>query len=172
MDKPKKIDPYSTHLPVLKRIFDVVKVRKVFEFGPGPYSTKFFSERAKDLISIEQSRQGWSEVMQEQYPGAVFLFEPEWKRAVELLAKTRKEFDLVFVDGAAQGRWACVNAAFDKAEIIVAHDTDAKEMYQWNRVKMPKGWQRFDYAIPMPATSVWTKNKELIKALKPKQRRR
>jgi len=152
-----KIDAYGTHINVLKDIAKQLKLAYVLEFGAGIYSTDFFLGIGAKVVSIEQQSDAWFEKVKAKHEknksfNIMFMYGPG--KGPAWLEESRDKFDLIFVDGDSASRWLCVNAAFDKTDIIVAHDTEEK-MYSWEKINVPKGWTKVDFKDVKPWTTVW-----------------
>lgn len=161
------LDAYGTHLPVLERVFEAVKVRSVLEFGCGNYSTAFFVSRCERVTAIEQQSHAVFEIMGRKYAEndqLTLLYLPGVGRGPEYLREYQGSFDLVFVDGDAESRTHCVNEAFEKTGLIVAHDTEDKR-YSWDRVQKPDGWVAIEYTDLTPCTTVWVTDEETAEKL-------
>jgi len=158
---------YGTHKPVLEAILKHTKIEKVLEFGMGRFSTDFFLGKVKKLVSIEQQNQHYYDMYSKKYTDrndVDFMFLPGPAYGPEWLRKSKSEFDLIFVDGDAEGRPLAINEAFKKTKIIVSHDTESK-MYQWDNIKVPSGWKVVEFKKTIPWTTVWTKDKKLATSL-------
>ena len=165
----KQVDPYSTHLPTLTAILDAVEIKSVIEFGCGRYSTPLFADRGIDLISVEQQSDAFFKIMEDMYAetkNVCIMYLPGCLRAIEFLSGVDLPgVDLILVDGEQNSRPGLVQAGFDKADIIVGHDTEDGR-YRWDTVKPPKGWTVIDIETSKPFTRVWTKTDAVIAALK------
>ncbi len=160
-----KLNPYNTHLPILERIFLLKKIKRVFEFGLGIYSTPFFTEKAESVVSIEMQSEDWFNQMNYYDDNLKVLYRPGGELAIEYLRSDPTVYDLIFVDGHGGTRWKCVNTSFEKGyEIIVAHDTEQKT-YEWDRIKMPDGYYKIDMVQYTPWTTVWSTDEKLITTL-------
>jgi predicted O-methyltransferase YrrM len=164
------MDAYSTHLPILEKIAKIKKLKKVLEFGPGQYSTTFFVDHCKEVMCIEQQNHAVANILYDKYDdedhkGVVIDYMPGAGRGPAWLRQHKGRFDLIFVDGHGRSRPLCINEAFNHTDIIVAHDTEDLR-YSWENVDMPKGWKKIEFTKLTPATTVWTKDPELIKKLK------
>ncbi|KKP95811.1 MAG: hypothetical protein US13_C0002G0121 [candidate division TM6 bacterium GW2011_GWE2_36_25] len=79
-------------------------------------------------------------------------------------------FDIIFIDPGIHIRGDFVNEAFNRSDIIVAHDTNFNpHIYGWTKIKAPSNYTKihFNYGS---GTSIWVKNEriELINELKAK----
>jgi len=77
-------------------------------------------------------------------------------------------YDVIFIDCGIGCRSDIVNEMFNRANIIVAHDTQALDStYGWNRLKSPKNYCCLK-SIDHPSTSIWINRKltNLINNLK------
>ena len=164
---PPPIDPYATHIPILKKLLKVAEVKRVFEFGTGPNSTGLFMEHCALVVSVEQQNHAFAEKFAADHakaPNLVVKHIPGIYAGNVYLARQKKTFDLIFVDGGFHHRAPNINAAFRKTSIVVAHDTESSS-YNWGNVKMPAGWTRIDFKQTTPWTTVWTKDKKVARAL-------
>lgn len=160
------MDPYSTHTAILQTILNTLSINYVFEFGCGLYSTMLFGQKCKSVISIEMQSQEWYEKMKNQIPKNItLLYKPGAYDAIEIFRKTQADFDLVFVDGHGDSRWECINAAFLKSNIIVAHDIET-DSYNWHLVNKPIDWYYYEYDGLNPTTGIYFKDNNLFPILK------
>jgi hypothetical protein len=160
-----KIDNYSTHLPLLEKIFSVMdKPKTVLEFGMGNFSTQFFIEKSENTISIEMQSEEWYNDMFKK-----FSSNSNWSPHLYLGPETFMGFkftsvDLCFVDGHGETRPECVNHMMNlNCPIIIAHDTETSS-YGWDRVN-ENHYKRYDYKKLDVWTTVWTTNENLLKEL-------
>ena len=86
------LDPYASHLPILRSVLALIKPEKVLEFGAGFHSTPCFLERPelKRLISVEADP-GWRKQVAEHCADDRLVLRPD-KRVVPAA------FDLIFID--------------------------------------------------------------------------
>jgi hypothetical protein len=156
----------STHLPTLQYVLDKIGKCNIFEYGMEMYSTALFDEKAEKLIAVEMQNENWFNKMS-QYE---FKNKPELHcmvgkdPAIEYFKSLELKFDVVFVDGHCETRWKCINEAFGKCDIIIAHDTETAS-YDWHLVNLPKNYIWLDIKTHNPWTSVITNNKDLIASL-------
>lgn len=156
--------PTATHLPVLEKLFDQYDIEIVLEFGMGEHSTAFFVNRGVQLCSVEEDSDAWFEKICTQHQSAknfcgMNLAGKKKESAVAVLNLTDVKFDLIFVDGRADTRVDIVNAAFQKTDLIVAHDTEAHS-YGWESIQVPHFWREKVYTEVKPWTTVWRKEGE------------
>jgi hypothetical protein len=153
----------TTQLPILEFITSNIECNRAFEFGMNRYSTNLLSDRFKNIISVEMNDQNWYEEMREvQFPPHVDLQIALGKKsAIDILKSIDGKLSCVIVDGHSDNRWECINASFDKTDIIIAHDTEIHS-YNWDLVKKPKEFLWIDIKEYNPWTSVLTTNKDLI----------
>lgn len=162
----KIADPYASHLPILESVFRLTDIKYVFEFGTGFYSTKFFENRAAKTISIELSSIDWADKIRETVSEnkVKVLYYQEINKALSDFAN-EKNIDLVFVDGSAESRKPCIEAAFEKCKVIVVHDTESClnkfDMYHFADVKKVEGYYWIDVMAFYPWTSVLTKDEKI-----------
>jgi predicted O-methyltransferase YrrM len=166
----KKMNDYCSHLPILEFVLDEIKPINLFEFGMGLYSTKLFTNTTKYVISVEMQDESWYDKIKKEN------FITDSKNDINLYCMLGKEnaidffknidmkFDLVFVDGHGESRWQCINEAFEKCDVIVAHDTETVS-YNWSMVVKPEEYTWLDIKKYNPWTSVITNNKNLIQKL-------
>ncbi len=132
------MNPWSTHLPVLKCLMENFRIKRVLEFGMGDFSTTvFLKHNPKILVSIEHNL-NWLNKCKTNRKNHVCRFSTT-QQVNRILETMDEKFDLVFVDGPSNSRVACIEAAFPKARFIVLHDRN-DPAYMWNRTKVPKGW--------------------------------
>lgn len=163
-----QIDPFGTHAEVLELLLLALKPKSSLEFGPGLYSTALFAAHSAKHVAIEQQSPAYIDTMQRYFEADVksgkikLVLAESATGGHEYLDGQR--YDLVMVDGHADGRAVAVNAAFAASDTIIAHDTqDAR--YRWEDVRMPDGWRRFDFRVLHPWTSVWTRNEKVIEIM-------
>lgn len=159
------VDNYSTHLPLLEKIFSLIdKPNIVLEFGMGNFSTEFFIDRSEKIISIEMQSEEWYHNIVEKFSN-----KKNWSPYLYLGPNSFIEFDfpsvdLCFVDGHGETRPECVNHMMNlNCPIIIAHDTET-DSYGWYRVNQ-KNYKRFDYKKFNVWTTVWTTNENLLNEL-------
>jgi predicted O-methyltransferase YrrM len=166
----EKIDmsSYGSHIPMLEMLFKTFEIKKVVEFGTGMFSTVFFLKKKVDLFSIEMQFPEWIEQVNSKL---VELGIPKWNSTVEIgalqflknakVVEKIQQCDLAFVDGHEESRADVVNYMFQKAKIIVAHDYNKTNYYNWNRVKLPENYTQVIFGVGKRSTAVWILN-ELI----------
>lgn len=154
----------ETHLPVLKKLFQITEINTVLEFGTGIHSTPFFIEKCKKVTSIEMQSKSWFDKVSNQFK------DPKFRPILKLGPYAYKElhlesfYDLIFVDGHGESRWDVTNNSFEKTNIIVIHDTQEKS-YNWNKINKPENWIRKDIKDFSVWTTVLTNNREIIEKL-------
>ena len=150
------MDRFATHLPVLERAIRDFGIETVLEFGTGLYSTPLLVQLCKEVISVEMHERSWFDKNRTELASPNFtpllMLGPEV--GVEYLLNADRRFDMIFVDGHEDSRWKVVNAAFDKTDVIIAHDTEVR-YYQWHRIELPDGWIWLDFKKHIPWTSVF-----------------
>jgi hypothetical protein len=145
-----KVDSnYNSHLPLLWEALEATK-GLVIEMGMGHGSTPFLSEyceqRDRELISYENDR-GWLEKFSKYTHTMQFV--TDWN----LVSIANNFASVVFIDHAPGERRKYDIAAFsNKAEIIVAHDTEpaADHGYQM-RAELAK----FKYCFEYETNGAW-----------------
>ena len=160
---------YCTHLPILEFILSETDIKTVYEYGMGLYSTKLFVENVNQTIAVEMQDESWFGKIQTSEFIADKKDENEINlycmigadNAIDFFKCLEMKFDLVFVDGNGSSRFTCINEAFGKCDIIVAHDTETPS-YNWHLVNKPLEYTWLDIKKYNPWTSVITNNKELI----------
>lgn len=164
-----KFDNYSSHLYVFDKIFSSFSVNSVLEFGLGLYSTRYFAEHSKLVVSIEQENREWYDKIRNEIKepswGPVFQANPT--AVFQYFDNKKIEFDLVFSDGAAGTRCLVANMALErKVPFVVLHDAEKVLYYGWDKLVIPSGYRRFDFCCVQGAnkvTSIITnRNAELI----------
>lgn len=147
------IDPTATHLTVWQALFDQYPINTVLEFGCGLYSTTEFLKRGCDLTSIEMQSEDWFSSIKREHPKLdlrLSLGPMEWMKE-----PLKDRYDLIFVDGHGDSRPECMMWARDRANIIVAHDTE-HPYYGWERANMD-GFIKTVHSGEGPWTTVWVK---------------
>lgn len=148
------MDPTATHLPVLEKLYQQYRFRKVLEFGCGLYSTRFFVEHGCVVTSIEMQSQDWFDKVKTALPAVdlrIALGPDAWRNE-----KLEERYDLIFVDGHGDSRPECLEWAKYHTDLIVAHDTE-HPYYCWDRAKMD-GFKKTIYDTLTPWTTVWERN--------------
>ena len=164
---PEPVNAYATHMDTLRRVLDIVKPKKVLEFGPGNFSTQLWVDAGCKVTAIEQQHAEWAKAIAKHYEKteAIDIFwYPGPVDALEVLGKENKRYDIVFVDGHILGRYLAINAAQKWTDTIIAHDTESR-LYQWEKVTLSADWHQFDFKALTPWTTVWTKDEKLTNAL-------
>lgn len=170
----------NSHLPVLRAVCSAIEPCllspiKSLEFGCGDYSTVFFiafgcEHHAIEVIGTEHDERSreWYQLIKDKFGDKAHISIAIMHDAMHMLADIKP--DITFVDGAGY-RVECVNKSFAHSSVIIAHDTEA-ECYGWERVRVPYGWTqltRGSDVVPDPIgewTTVWTRNDNVINALK------
>ncbi len=160
------MDRYASHLPLLKKVFELKTINKVLEFGCGEYSTGFFINNSKEVIFIEMQSEEWFNKISDQYKeysnvkGILSLGAHSFKN-LNIFTK----IDLCFVDGHGDSRPDCINFIQPYTDIIMAHDTETYS-YGWNRISFFKKMYSFQYKNMEPFTTIWSSDAEFIETLK------
>jgi hypothetical protein len=138
------MDVYATHLPVLNFLREnLPSINKVFEFGCGYNSTPLFLQICDHLTMVEMQSEEWYDKISKEFKrdyrnwDAILALGPD--KGIEIFKGLKHDFDIVFVDGHGDTRWKCVNEAFKKSSVIVAHDFETSS-YQWYRIEKPDNW--------------------------------
>lgn len=144
METTKNNLEYGSHLPFLKIIIKAFNFKSVLELGLGDNSTPFFLDHICMLHSVEQQDEEWlnrikNKIGNQPMWGAEFLPYPK------LFEYSKGHYDLVFIDGHHKSRADDVNYAFHKANLIVAHDFEKKNYYQWHKIQMPDDYRLIVY---------------------------
>ena len=85
-----------------------------------------------------------------------------------------KYYNIIFVDAGIHTRGDLVNLAFNKSDIIVAHDTSRdnnrilKNIYGYNIINVPSNYTEIHYEDTYMGTTLWIKNDfpELVETMK------
>jgi predicted O-methyltransferase YrrM len=156
-----------SHIPVLHALLKTCNIKSVFEFGSGLGSTPIFVKGCESVHSVEMQNESWFIKVQDEL-GTYENFKYEMMLgaddSIEYFIGLNKKYDMVFVDGHGLTRPECINAAFDKTDIVVTHDTNVPS-YNWQRIELPEGWSRIDYKV-IPWTTVFHKDTVDISELK------
>ena len=118
------IDPYATHLPVLRAVLATYSPKRVLELGAGPHSTPLFLEAGVRLTSLETNAE-WFMKAEEKANFDIRLVE---NAADSLPPLTR--YDLVFVDDShdAEHREQTLRAVLSQPHpLTVIHDAEIPE---------------------------------------------
>jgi hypothetical protein len=158
---------YGTHWDVLQRALQEFGITSALEFGMGIYSTPLLVRYCERVVAIEMQDEEWYKKVEKtvQSPKLTLKLMIGPTVACEWFEAQNERFDLVFVDGHLDTRWRVVNAAFSKADIVVAHDTDSIA-YGWDKVKLPGDWIWLDFRKYVPWTSVMVQKGEAAKRLR------
>ena len=157
--RPFGVNGCASHLPVLYYLGTRVKVASVFEFGCGVFSTQFFVDWISEVESVEMQHQEWYDKIKlvhgqcEKFKISCMIGPEE---AIDYFSSLSRRWDMVFVDGHGESRWKAVNSAFNKTDLIVAHDTEDPR-YHWDRVAVPAYWHRLDFKQLPVWTTVFVK---------------
>jgi hypothetical protein len=155
----------TTQLPIIEFITSNIECDRAFEFGMNLFTTNLLSDRFKNVISVESDQNWYDEMKKEQLPDHVDLqISLEKKSAIDILNSVNGKLSCVIVDGNEDDRWECINASFEKTDVIIAHDTETHS-YKWNLIEKPKDFLWIDIKQYNPWTSVLTTNKDLILAI-------
>ena len=102
-----KIDGWSSHLPILKRIAEKYKIERILELGIGKYSTKIFNDKEAfpdliELVSVEDNPEWVTKVSSEIPMRADIKMEliiaEKDKTFKEVNKMDLSRFDLIFID--------------------------------------------------------------------------
>jgi len=148
---------YSSHLAVFEKILDSFKTDGVLEFGLGEYSTPFFAERCRFVVSIEQESKDWFDKIKAKInsPNWHPVFQRDPKAVFQYFDEKGTKFDLVFSDGLAQTRCLVANLAMERnVPIVILHDAEKIWYYRWNLLNIPANYSRFDFRSQLGARKV------------------
>lgn len=151
------MDNYSTHLPFLQFIITKFKPKRVIEFGMGNYSTPLLSQYCESMVSIETDKKWFQKMKSEASHHKQILWSAE--NVQDYLLANDDGYDLAFIDGPVKSRVLCVRNLWDRAELIVCHDSTTN-CYRWDLLEVPDNYKKFDYLKLSPSTSVFTNNPE------------
>lgn len=159
-----EINPYSTHLDLLYKIFKYKKINRVIEFGIGFHSTRLFSNMCDYILSVEMQSEEWFNKIRQIYekPTHKFVFaEGPFTFFNDIVYE---KYDLAFVDGHGDSRPEVINHMANFCSTIVTHDTEWPG-YRWEQVQLPINYIRFDDNKNLPMTTLWTTDLHLIEKL-------
>lgn len=97
--------------------------KKIFEWGSG-YSSIYFSERAKQVFSVESNEEWHKDISRKKIKNHVLTL-ANGKEYIENIKKHQSQFDIIVIDGIL--RTECVNIATDylnKGGIIILDNSD------------------------------------------------
>lgn len=161
-----EIDPYSSHLPVFKHLFQLKKFSRILEFGLGFGSTPFFLENCDFLTSIEMQSENFYKKVYE-----VLKDDLKWDPKLAIGPEkfhdcdiSFESYDLVFVDGHGDSRPEVINHFFGKCSTIVTHDYETSS-YRWHLIQKPNDYKIFVCNENEPYTAIFTKDLKLYKAI-------
>lgn len=101
--------------------------KSVFEYGSGN-STRFWAERCKKLVSVEDNRE-WFDKIKTKIPATVeYLFFEHKNEYIESIRQFPNEFDFIIIDGSY--RYDCAVEALKKLRndgFIILDNSDWKE---------------------------------------------
>jgi len=115
------------HLLVFEKLLASFPITYVLEFGMGRYSTPFFVERCRSVVSVEQEDRARYDETVAQVKSARWepFFECNPATVFEHFEKQSRKFDLVFSDGVPQTRSMIANLAMRKGiPFVVLHDAE------------------------------------------------
>lgn len=142
-------DPYASHLPVLEALSGLIPMGRVLELGAGRYSTPFFLDHTKGLISLETDPK-WATERDEHH--RVRLVE----NCADSLPADLSVFDLVFIDngGTDVEREQSIKAVLSQPHPpVVIHDAEV-ELYADAIKASGAHYEIFTWATPHTAL-VW-----------------
>jgi len=160
--KGESVDRHNSPIPWLTYPFiSFIEPRlnntlKVFEFGSGN-STYWFSERVKDIISLEHDYK-WYSRLKTRMPGNAELVYKELKENGEYanyINETGKKFDLVIIDG--RDRVNCVKKSMTalSERAVVIFDNSNVECYQEAmQVLKNNNFKRIDFFGMSPIVTI------------------
>lgn len=162
------MDPYSTHLPLLREIFKYKQdIKTVIEFGMGHWSTKFLLSEAQEKVSsIEMQKEHWYNNLVNELGN-----NPKWKSALHLGPSDflnfpfEERYDFAFVDGHGDSRPEAINFISNRCDTIATHDTET-DYYGWERVNLGPDFHSFEDMRYHPRSKVWSKDLGLIEHLR------
>tara|TARA_Y100000361_G_scaffold1061_1_gene864 strand:+ start:1465 stop:2148 length:684 start_codon:yes stop_codon:yes gene_type:complete len=146
------LDP-GTCIPVLECICSVYRIENAIEFGAGIWSTFSLTRNCKSVTSIEHNKD-WVDVVKNDYSHKNNLNVVHWEKPMnKYLTQNDKTYDLIFIDG--KDRPECLMDSFDRAPIIVCHDTH--QDFNWHRVDVPNHYKQLHYTgcKPYVTTIFW-----------------
>lgn len=141
-------DNYASHLPIFEKVFETFEIKKALEFGIGKFSTPFLVDHANVVVSVEQESKEWYEKIKKQINSSNWkpVFQPDPQIVFKQFDVENEDFDLVFIDGAAQTRCLVANLAMERnIPIVILHDAEKVWYYRWNLLKIPSDYARFNY---------------------------
>jgi hypothetical protein len=157
---------YSSHSFVLNDIMENFDIDSVLEFGCGMYSTPIFINNAKNVKSIEMQNEEWFIKVRDEFlnkDNFTIELRLDWEKLVSEVQKSRKKYDLIFIDGQGDSRVPLANTCIKNTDIIICHDTQAA-CYGWDKINKNVGnWEWFDIKKHPTETAIFTKNSEVKK---------
>jgi len=151
------MDNYSTHLPFLTFIAETFTPESVIEFGMGKFSTPLLIDHCDNMVSIETDTKWFNQCKNDNPKHKQILWSAD--NVQDYLLANSDTYDLAFVDGPVKSRVPCVHNLFDRADLIVFHDSTTR-CYRWDLLEVPDHYRRFDYLELSPTTSVFSSNPE------------
>ena len=138
------MDEYASHLPVLEKALEVFKPKRILEHGCGYYSTPLFA-RVGVVHSTEHDLPWINKVNKiPDFP------RENWQIVstnTDILSLDVSGYDLVFVDGAREGRVPSIEHAINnRVKVIIYHDANLPTFYGYDRLIIPPWYQRVSFA--------------------------
>lgn len=145
------LDPYSTHAPILAAVMAIAPPGDVIEFGIGGYSTPLLhglcALSGRHMVSVESNEQWAKELLSYASNNHSIVIErsPHLSPVI-----TSRKWAVAFVDNGQYERRPCLNIIYDRCGIVVVHDTERPELYEYE----PFLTEMFKYRVDL-VTRPW-----------------
>lgn len=162
---PNDVDSqYSSHLPVLREFGQRADIKRVVEWGAGPFSTPAFMDPAifpnlVSLLSIESEPMWciWVQSRFQQDHRLTLLELPEFPQICLIL---HNPYDLAFVDGmTVQMRYNAAAKSAYRARFVILHD--AQVSHYARIIKGFKYVRIFDPGDGTPHTAIMSMTEDV-----------
>lgn len=143
----------ASHIPILVRAFDLSE-GDVLEVGTGYFSTTLLhwlgATTGRKIVSYETDPQWFERAKRYQNDYHDVIFVNDW----DAIPLDQKQWGLAFIDHAPHARRSVdIKRLKDKAEYIVAHDTEprSEKLYGY-----PDIYSLFKYRVDYKKVEPWT----------------
>ena len=155
-------------IPVLDFLFCITPIRLVLEFGMGQGSTPYFLSKGVELHSVEDDPAWMGQWKQKDN-----LKHKTWLRPLDKMADLfdtdfkALPYDLILVDSKPVSRVNITHKSFQKARIIVLHDTQRKEpSFGCDNIKIDKAYDFVEFTFNPAWTKVLSDDKDILERLR------
>lgn len=128
------MDEYSTHVPVLEQALETFAPHKILEHGCGLYSSPIFSRFCKTHCTEHDNE--WINTITNLCNQNYKIVSTE--RDI-LNVPDIRGYDLIFIDGAREGRVPSAQRALDsEVPVVIIHDWNVTSYYGYNHLRIPE----------------------------------